>query len=71
MTEAFRQVDRSFVTEQLNNIPRAVVEGPAVTAARQVLLDLEAQLRCEIAFQIIRQSSADRVAVEFYDSSLG
>jgi hypothetical protein len=54
LTEAFGQVDRPFVAEWLNNIPHAVVDGPAMTAARKVFLNLESQLRREIVFQVIR-----------------
>jgi hypothetical protein len=37
-----------------------------MTAARQVSLNLESQLRREIAFQVIRQFPADPITVDFY-----
>jgi len=70
LSEAFWHLDEPVVAEQLNNIPHAVVDSGAVTAAREVVINLESQLRCEIAFQVIRQLPAHVLAINFYSARL-
>ncbi|HXZ34146.1 MAG TPA: hypothetical protein VEH30_17865 [Terriglobales bacterium] len=80
LSEAFWHFEELVVAEQLNNIPQAVVDGSAVTAAREVAFYLESQLRCEIskqevAFQVEHfdavSAAGDQPALEFLSSSKG
>jgi hypothetical protein len=70
LSEAFWHFEQLVVAEQLNDIPHTVVDGGAVTAAREVVINLESQLRREIAFQVIRQFPADLLAVDFCNAQL-
>jgi hypothetical protein len=70
LSKAFWHFDELFVAQQLNNVPHPVVDGGAVAAAGEVTFNLESHLRCEIAFQVIRQLPADLLAVDFYNARL-
>jgi len=66
--KTFGQFDDLFVAQQTHNVSQAVVHGPAVITAFEVLLNATSELRREITFQIVGQLLSDLIAIDFYDT---
>ena len=67
LAEACGQLDHSSVAQQLHNVPHPVVDCGAVSAAREVALNAEAQFRRDIALQVVGQLTANLIAIDLHD----
>jgi hypothetical protein len=67
LAETCWQVDGVFLAQQLHNIPNAVIDGSAVSAFPQVVLNPDSQLRRQIVLEVIRQLPANRIAIDFHN----
>jgi hypothetical protein len=51
--ETFGQLNNLFVAHQPHYVPQAIVNGRAMTTSPKVILNLQPQLRREVALQVI------------------
>ncbi len=68
LAEAFGQLDNLFVAQQAHDVPQAVIHSPAVVTGLKMLFDPKAELKREIALQVVRQLPANLIAIDFYET---